>query len=260
MQIIINGKSYAAYPDEKILDVALRNGIIIPTLCHSEALPGLASCRLCMVEVHENGRTQNVASCTYPVADGMEVNTESEVVVSNRQMMLKIYHLMAPESDKIKNLLASYHVPAFDRLPADQNNKCILCGLCVKACDELGAYAISTLNRGTKKKIGTAFNEPSVDCIGCAACVNVCPTDAIEMVDHEGERTIWQKTFRLIRCKDCGEYFTTAEALAHIRRKLGEAASNIEELQLCDHCKKKRTVIKLKDGLHLSEAFDSLLD
>ena len=260
MQIIINGKTYAAEPGEKILQVALRNGIIIPTLCHSGALPGLASCRLCMVEVRENGRTQNVASCTYPVADGMEVNTDNAEIASNRQMLLKMYSLMAPESLRVKSLLAYYHVAAFDRLPVDHKNKCILCGLCVKACDELGTNAISTLNRGTKKKIGTAFNNPSMDCIGCGSCVNVCPTDAIEMIDCEGERTIWQKTFHLIRCQDCGEYFTTKEALEHIQRKLGEAASNLEELQLCDYCKTKRTAAKLKDGLHLMELFDKPID
>lgn len=257
MQIIINGETYAAYPDEKILDVARRNKVVIPTLCHSEALPGLASCRLCMVEVQEGGKSQIVASCTHPVAEGMIVNTENDEIVANRQMLLKMYHLMAPESKRIKGLLASYNVAAFNRLPADHDNKCILCGLCTKACYELGTNAISTLNRGTKKKIGTAFNEPSVDCIGCGSCFNVCPTEAIEMIDSDGERRIWNKTFRLMRCNDCGEYFTTQEAMAHIRREIGEDAGSIEELQLCDNCKAKKTAAKLKDGLHLMECFDT---
>ncbi len=257
MQIIINGKTYAANPGEKILDVARRNGIEIPTLCHSEALPGLASCRLCMVEVHENGRTQYVASCTYPVADGMEVFTNSEMIAARRKILLALYNLIAPDSARIKGLLARYHVEPFDRLEADPDSKCILCGLCVKACEELGTNAISTLNRGTKKKIGTAFNEPAADCIGCGSCAIICPTQAIEMTEAEGNRTIWEKTFELLRCRDCGEYFTTPESLEHVRKKLGETVGNIEELQLCNYCKTKRAATRLKDGLHLDEYLDS---
>jgi NADH dehydrogenase/NADH:ubiquinone oxidoreductase subunit G len=257
MQIKINGNTYDAFPGEKILDVARRNAIEIPTLCHSEALPGLASCRLCMVEVRDNGKVQQVASCKYPVADGMEVNTDTEAIRAHRKTLIQLYYLMAPESKRIKGLMYYYHVDSLDRLPADKENKCVLCGLCVKACAELGTNAISTLYRGTQKKIGTAFDKPSADCIGCGSCYNVCPTGAINMVDSEGERTIWGKTFNLVRCKDCGEYFTTPEALDHIRKKLGEKG-DIEELQLCEHCKAKRTAEKLKDGLHLAEAFDMI--
>jgi len=253
MQIIINGKPYEAQTGEKILEVARRNGIEIPTLCHSEALPGLASCRLCMVEINENGKIQQVAACTHPVVEGMEVNTQSEAVVRNRQTLLKMYHLMAPQSKRIKALLSYYHVPSFDRLPADTDNKCILCGLCTKACGELGTNAISTLNRGTQKKIGTAFEEPSASCIGCGSCASVCPTDAIEITETNGQRTIWGKTFDLLRCQECGEYFSTPEALDHIRRKLGEIKGNLDELQLCEYCKAKKTAARLKDGLRLSE-------
>jgi len=258
MQIFINNKPYEANASEKILDVARRNGIEIPTLCHSEALPGLASCRLCMVEVKENGRTGQVAACTHPVAEGIEVNTESELIAHHRKTLLQLYYLMAPQSKRIKAMLSYYHVPAFDRLPADKDNKCILCGLCTKACSELGTNAISTLNRGTDKKVGTAFDEPAITCIGCGACASICPTEAIEMSEQDGKRTIWEKTFQLLRCSDCGEYFTTPEALAHVRQKLGERAGKIEELQLCEHCKTKKTATKLKDGLKLEEVFDSL--
>ena len=256
MQITINGKTYVAYPGEKILNVARRNSINIPTLCHFEALPGLSSCRLCMVEVHEGGKTQEVAACAYPVSDGMEVITDSEVITAKRKILLALYDLIAPNSLRIKTLLSYYHVEPFDRLAADLDSKCILCGLCVKACEELGTNAISTLNRGTKKIIGTAFDKPSADCIGCGSCANICPTQAIEMTEAEGKRSIWGKTFDLLRCRDCGEYYTTPEALTHVRRKLGEVTGNIEELQLCDYCKAKRTATKLKDGLHLTELFE----
>lgn len=258
MQIIIDGKTYDANAGEKLLDVARRYRIEIPTLCHSDALPGMASCRLCMVEVSQNGSKQKVAACTYPVSEGMEVSTDTEALIQNRKVLLQMYYLMAPESKRIKSLLSYYHVPVFDRLPADHNNKCVLCGLCTKACGELGSDAISTLNRGTEKKIGTAFDEPSLSCIGCGSCASVCPTGAIEMTEVDGKRTIWGKTFQLLPCSDCGGYYTTPEALAHIQGKLGENAGNIEELQLCERCKAKRTAGKLKDGLHLEGIFDTL--
>ena len=260
MQIIINGKTYEANASEKILDVARRNRIEIPTLCHSDALPGMAACRLCMVEVSQNGRKQKVAACTHPVSEGLKINTDTQELLQNRKVLLQMYYLMAPESKRIKSLLSYYHVPVFDRLSADHSNKCILCGLCTKACSELGTDAISTLNRGTDKKIGTAFDEPSVSCIGCGSCASVCPTGAIEMTEVDGKRTIWNKTFQLLRCSGCGEYYTTPEALAHIQSKLGENVGNIEELQLCERCKAKRTAGKLRDSLHLAEIFDTLTE
>lgn len=255
MQIIINGKTYSANPGEKILDVARRNRVEIPTLCHSEALPGLASCRLCMVKVHEGGKTQEVAACTYPVTNGIEVVTDSEMITAKRKILLALYNLIAPNSERIKQLMARYKVEPFDRFVTEDDSNCILCGLCVKACEELGTNAISTLFRGTKKKIGTAFEQPATECIGCGSCASVCPTQAIEMTEADGKRTVWNKTFELLRCQDCGEYFTTPEALAYVRQKLGDTVGNIEELQLCDYCKNKRAAEKLKNGLRLNELF-----
>ena len=67
MRVIIDGRECLARRGEYLLDVAKRNGIFIPTLCHSDALPGQSSCRMCIVEVVEGGRSKTVASCVYPV-------------------------------------------------------------------------------------------------------------------------------------------------------------------------------------------------
>jgi NADH dehydrogenase/NADH:ubiquinone oxidoreductase subunit G len=253
LEISINGKLYAAAAGEKILEVARRNKILIPTLCHSEALPGSASCRLCVVELHKEGEVQFVAACSHPVSEGMVVQTESQALSANRRRLLQLYQLMAPDSSRIKNLLAVYQGEPLTRLTADTDNKCILCGLCVRACDQLGTSAISTVFRGTHKKIDTAFAQPPVACIGCGACYNVCPVDAIAMEDQLGQRRIWQKSFELVRCASCGEYYTTREAQAFLRHKLGDHGVDLE---LCDCCKARRTAEKYRDGLHLLEIYN----
>ena len=82
----------------------------------------------------------------------------------------------------------------------DVNSKenCILCGLCVKACEAMGTNAISFVDRGTTKKVSTPYDDASKDCIGCGACADVCPTGNISLTDKDGERNIWNKKFNLV--------------------------------------------------------------
>ena len=111
---------------------------------------------------------------------------------------------------------------------------CILCGLCVQACDSLGTGAISTVDRGTEKRVDTPYSDPSLDCIGCLSCANVCPTDAISYTQTDTERTIWNRTFRLVRCPSCGRMMGTEEAVA-----AAAGRAHVETPQLCDECRKK---------------------
>lgn len=247
MEIILDGKRVKAYEGENILQVAKRNNVYIPTLCHLESLPGQATCRLCMVEVVGRGKSEMVASCVYPVSENMEVVTDSEDLRKMRKTLLMLYAAMLPESEAINKLLKLYEVTPNPRFQAEEDNECFLCGLCVRACEQMGVYAISTVFRGTKKKISTPFDEPSPTCIGCGSCAYVCPTHAIKVQEEKGKRTIWGKTFSLVKCRNCGKYFATEEELAYLKEKLGEE----EARALCESCRKKEIALKFKEAYKL---------
>ena len=152
--------------------------------------------------------------------------------------------LRSPNNEYINSLARAYRIEIPERY-LDKNKKedCILCGLCVKACQSMGTSAISLVDRGINKKVSTPYDDASKDCIGCGACAEVCPTNAIKMIDLDGKRTIWNRTFDLIKCSRCGEYFITKEAYDHMEGKLDENNS-----PLCDHCKKKAIAEKFRES------------
>lgn len=234
MNITIDGKVCEAEYGEFILDIARRNNIHIPTLCHSDALPGQANCRLCIVDVNDNGRHKTVTSCVYPVTKELEVVTGSEKIIRMRRTIIMLLSARAPENEHIKKLAEEYSVPVSERFQKDKNEHCILCGLCVRACEEFGACSISTVNRGITKKVSTPYDEPSRECKGCTSCAEVCPTGAIKVFEEGGERTIWNKKFELLSCERCGEHFITREQLEHMNNILGTRTDKV----LCEKCKK----------------------
>ncbi|MGH4139761.1 2Fe-2S iron-sulfur cluster-binding protein [Clostridium sp.] len=245
MKITIDGKQYEAEKGEYILSVCKRNGIAIPTLCDSDALPGQGSCRLCIVEVIDRGWAKVVTSCLYPITKEVEVLTKSEKIMSMRKTIITLLTARAPRNEYMIKLKNEYGVldEEIERFKLDDLENCILCGLCVKACEEVGINAISTVNRGVTKKISTPYDEPSDSCIGCGACSFVCPTGAIVMKDTKDIRTIWGKTFKLLKCEKCGRYFTTKENFDYVTKKLNESKRE----ELCEDCKKKIVSEKFRD-------------
>jgi len=234
MTINIDGKPCTCEKGEYLLDIAARNGITIPTLCHHGGLPGQGSCRVCIVEVEINDWRTIVTACVYPVERECSVYTQSEKVKKQRGMILSLLRSLAPESVEVAALCDEFGVPAQERFVEKSGEKCIICGLCAKACESLGTGAISTVNRGVDKKVTTPYDDPSLVCVGCASCALVCPTGAIAVDENAKERRIWNKALPLQACKKCGS----------IRGTYGEiwrATKNIDvELpELCDICRKK---------------------
>lgn len=236
MTITINGTPCECEKGEFLLQIARRNGFEIPTLCHHEAVPGQGCCRLCIVEVVERGRGKIVVSCVYPVERECEVLTGSDKVRRERGMILRLLQKRAPESDEIKALCEKYGAPEIPRFVEADAGKCVLCGLCVKACAELSVGAISTVNRGVTKEVAPPYHEPSAVCVGCGSCASVCPTGAIELTDAGDIRTIWGKKFQLVRCKRCGAVIGTRLALRLAAKRAG--SDKVEET-LCPDCRKK---------------------
>ncbi len=244
MKILINGIEIEAQPGETILEAARRTGIHIPTLCYHEAFGGQGSCRFCMVEVTKNGFSRVVASCTYPVSDGIEVKTSTPQIDKIRRNIAMLLYKRAPNSLFMQTLYKE-HLCTENNLVEDPHEKCILCRLCVNACASVGASAISTVMRGTDKRVATPYDDASAVCIGCAACAEVCPTGCIEVQEENNIRRIWNRDFVMVACEDCGKKFATREQLAYVIDK-SKIDSPEGELQLCENCRRKVLARKLE--------------
>ena len=174
----VDNQEVKAKEGETILDVAKRLSINIPTLCFAKALSPFGACRICSVEIADkNGKNRMVTSCNYPVEEGLVVSTKSEKTMKIRKTLLDLLLSRCPNVPKIKELALEYGVQAPSFWVADENEDCILCGLCARVCDELvGVHAIDFAKRGLEREVTTPYNEFSDDCIGCGACAVICPT------------------------------------------------------------------------------------
>jgi len=235
MTITIDGKPCTCETGEFLLEIAVRNGIFIPTFCHHEGLPGEACCRVCIVEVEIGGIKSVVSSCIYPVEQECAVFTCSEDILRHRRMVLNLLRSRAPRSDEVARLCDEYGALDIGRFVRNKDGKCILCGLCGKACQSLGTGAIGTAGRGVDKKVTTPYDEPSLACVGCASCASVCPTGSIDVTESDVERRIWNKTFPLTRCKSCGAVMGTLMELWRATIKIGAD----DPPEICESCRKK---------------------
>ena len=181
--ITIDGQEIQAEEGQTVLEVAKANSIEIPTLCYHPLLSPYGACRLCTVEVAQRGRTSLETSCTYPAVDGLVVQTHSLAVLEARKLVLGLLLSRCPNVLVIQDLAREYGItePPFPTDTPDE--KCILCGHCVRTCDELvKAHVLNFSDRGIERKVGPPFLEKTRDCIGCGACTIMCPTGAVEIV------------------------------------------------------------------------------
>ncbi|MBM3334730.1 4Fe-4S dicluster domain-containing protein, partial [Candidatus Sumerlaeota bacterium] len=185
VKLRIDGVETEAERGTSVLKVAQRMGIVIPTLCYYEGLEPYGACRVCTVEVVRGRRRRLVTGCNYPVDEGIEVFTDNDRVRRTRRMILEMLLARCSEVPCIKELAAQYGIEK-SRFGYDPKERCILCGLCVRMCDDLvKANVLSFAYRGTERKVVTPFEqEMATDvCIVCGACAHVCPTGAITMED-----------------------------------------------------------------------------
>lgn len=201
--IEVNNRTIEANEGEMLLDALKRSGISVPTLCHLEGLFPSGACRMCVVEVE--GQRNLIPSCAFPVVPGMKVKTHSPRAIRARKTIIELLLANHPDdclycvrngSCELQHLAEqlgvrhrryvgrknTYHEdtssPSIVRDPA----KCILCGRCVRVCEEVqGVSAIDFINRGSRAVVGTTFNYGLnvSNCINCGQCIMVCPTGAL---------------------------------------------------------------------------------
>jgi len=243
LKVKINGKVLNAKEGETILQLAKRKKIEIPSLCYKKGFEDLGRCRMCLVEIKNGRRKKIVSSCAYPVKENLEVQTHTEEIIKIRKDIVMLMYLKSPDNKYVQNLAKEYNIDKPKKYIQKINDDCILCGLCVEACRELGTNAISMVQRGSEKKVSTPYDDESKDCIGCGSCAEVCPSDAIKVEETEDTRTIWNREFELVSCKVCGKNYTTLETIKYSEKLLDEEIEYI-----CDECKKKITADTFKES------------
>lgn len=240
VEIIIDGRTIQAEQGESLLKVALANGINIPHLCYHPTVEAYGACRMCLVEVttesHGRKRTKLTTSCNFPVMPGIQVVTDSERVMENRRGVIELLLARAPGAARIQELAREYGVK--DPGYAHTNDNCIVCGLCVQVCrDVMGVEALGFVGRGDKKEVGVPFADLSKECIGCASCASVCPTQCIDVLDEGLTRKLprWNAVHQLVRCRLCGKPVATVKHLEYLNKKM-----NLEtDLQsVCPTCRR----------------------
>ncbi len=181
----INGQEVQGEDGWTILEVARWHGIEIPTLCHHGAVEPYGACRLCVVEVDDGRRSRVVISCMYPIRSGIKVQTDSTRVANVRRWIVQLLLDESPGAPQIQELAKTFGVTPSRFKKAGVDIACHLCGLCVRACQEVvGVQALTFGNRGLRKEITSPFHAASKECLGCGTCIYVCPTGAMEQVFH----------------------------------------------------------------------------
>lgn len=199
----VNGKTLTAKEGDNLLEVMRKNNIHVPALCHMPNLFPTGACRMCVVEVE--GQPGLIPSCSCVVNEGMNVNTHTKRVLKARKTIVELLLSNHPDdclycdrnqNCELQDLATEYNVkerrfsgkkntseldissPSLVRDP----DKCILCGRCVRVCEEIQTVAaIDFINRGCDTKVGTAYDEGLnvSTCINCGQCITVCPTGAL---------------------------------------------------------------------------------
>lgn len=187
LHLTIDDKPIEVEEGRSLLEACRENGIHIPTLCYHPALEPYGACRLCTVEVGVQGRKPRlVASCVYPCEEGAEVRTNTPLVQRNRRVTAELLLAGSSASPEIAALARDLGVTEV-RFNLPEENACVLCGLCVRACNEIvGVSAISVIRRGIAKKVASPFEVRSSRCIGCGTCVLICPTGAFNFENVAG--------------------------------------------------------------------------
>jgi len=177
--LTIDNKTVKAREGMTIFEAAKNAGINIPTLCHHEKLKPYTACRICTVEIEERGRITLDTACSCPVENNMVVRTRSENIDNIRKTLLELMLSHAPDAPTLVELEKEYGADKnrFEKEPMF----CILCGLCVRYCNEVKKkHALAFVERGTKREISFIPEIAAKECWDCKECFPLCPTEYLQ--------------------------------------------------------------------------------
>ena len=205
--MMIDGRKIEFTDEKNVLSVIRKAGINIPTLCYHSEVSTFGACRLCMVE---DERGKMFASCSEEPRDGMTIYTNSGRIKKYRKLIVELLlaahcrdcttcvksgecilqelaHRLGVNTIRFENTREPYELDTSSPSLVRDPNKCILCGDCVRACEELqGIGALGFAFRGTDAMVMPAFNKKiaQTDCVNCGQCRVYCPTGAISIKTH----------------------------------------------------------------------------
>ncbi len=228
ISVTIDGKKVETDPGKTILDAARENGIFIPTLCYYQATARVGGCRVCVVEL-EGSRTL-VAACAMPVSPNMVIKTDTKRVRDAQRLVIELmwssgdHNCLTCESNgrcELQDLVywlkidtprfkiqpPGYKVEISNSMIQRDLNKCILCGRCIRACNDIQVNEVlDFFERGSRMKVGPAFDSDyiSSECVFCGACIDACPTGAITNKQARFEGRPWEIKKVKTTCGYCG--------------------------------------------------------
>ena len=257
INVTIDGKTIAVPSDFNVIQAATRVGIKIPALCYDPNLEIVGACRMCLVEI-EGSRGLKTA-CSTKVWDGMVVHTESDKVVEMRKEILQLYLDNHPNDcltcDKAGEcLLQEYayrygvrfrehdgeyredYVDTSSPYILKDQSKCILCGKCVRTCDQVFDRKVITFaGRGfdTKIALDTDVEIGESTCVSCNRCITVCPVGALLDKRAMGKARAWEGEVKGIKCDSC-DYGYNFEVLVKNGKNVAvRAKASTEGRPLC---------------------------
>lgn len=247
--ITIDGIKLDVPEGKNVLDCALENNIYIPHLCHHKNLNPLGSCRMCIVEVE--GQDGVATSCTLKAKDGMIIKTKTPEVERLRMLALELLlvghpedcstcpkygncelqmliQYIGPKTGRLKRRIKGFKEQKENPLIIHDMNRCVLCGRCVRACNELrGVKVLQYQKKEMETYVGTLHDKllKDADCRFCGACVEVCPTGTIrdKLMDSEVK-----KEDAVVPCRQaCPAHTDIPRYIRHVKNGEYDAAAAV---------------------------------